>query len=174
MYACPEQSSSASSEKESVIMVLQESVKTSSEETAGTGRNQPSVMAAEGLRPRQLFAHQREKPVVSSRQRAMKLQRKDAGGRKSEQHPSHPHPKPSSVQGAVECVHQKSDSTATNECARLDHQSSPESSSAGNQPSLFLSSVVHWCTVRCIFHVWCCVDNTLSCVFVLCLWCVSC
>ena len=32
-------------------------------------------------------AHQREKPVVSSRQRGIKPQSKNAGGRKSEQHP---------------------------------------------------------------------------------------
>ena len=32
-------------------------------------------------------AHQWEKPVVGSRQKGMKQQRKDAGGRKSEQHP---------------------------------------------------------------------------------------
>ena len=42
-------------------------------------------------------AHQWEKPVVSSRQRDMNSQRKDAGGRKSVQHPNHPQPKPSRV-----------------------------------------------------------------------------
>ena len=48
------QSSSASFKKESASVVLQESLKRSAEETACTGGNQPSVMAAGGLRPRQL------------------------------------------------------------------------------------------------------------------------
>ena len=46
-------------------------------------------------------AHQWGKPVVSLRQEGMKPLRKNAGGRKSEQHPYHSHPKPSSVQSAV-------------------------------------------------------------------------
>ena len=66
-------------------------------------------MAAGGLRPGQL----------SSRQRGIKPQRKNAGGRKSEQHPYHPHPKPSSVQSAVGGAHQESVSTATNEHLRI-------------------------------------------------------
>ena len=53
-YACPKQSSSASSEKESAIVVLQENLQRPAEETACTGRNQPSIMTAEGLRPTQL------------------------------------------------------------------------------------------------------------------------
>ena len=53
-YACPKQSSSASFKKESAIVVLQESLKRSAEETSCTGGNQLSVMAAGGLRPRQL------------------------------------------------------------------------------------------------------------------------
>ena len=43
----------------------------------------------------------------------MKPQRKSAGG--GEQHPYHPHPKPSSVQSAVGDAHQESVSTATSE-----------------------------------------------------------
>ena len=65
----------------------------------------------------------------------MKPQRKNAGGRKSEQHPYHPHPKPSSVQSAVGGAHQESVSTATKEHARIDHQPSQQSSSARNEPS---------------------------------------
>ena len=65
----------------------------------------------------------------------MKPQRKKGEGRKSEQHSSHAQPKPSSVQSVVGGVHLQSDSTATNEHARTDHQSSTKSSSAGNQPS---------------------------------------
>ena len=37
----------------------------------------------------------------------MKLQRKNAGGKKGKQHPYHPHPKPLSVQSAVEGVYQE-------------------------------------------------------------------
>ena len=77
-----------------------------------------------------------ERKAVTSRQRGMKPQRKNAGGRKSEQHLYHSHPKPSSVQSAVECAHQESVSTATNERARFDHQPSQQSSSARNEPSL--------------------------------------
>ena len=50
--------------------------------------------------------------------------KKNAGDRKSEQHPYHPQPKPSTVQSAVGCAHQESVSTATNERARIDHQPS--------------------------------------------------
>ena len=74
---------------------------------------------------------------MSSSQTGMKSQRKNAGGRKSEQHPYHPHLKPSSVQSAVRGVHQESVSTATNEHARIDHQPSQQSSSARNEPSFF-------------------------------------
>ena len=42
----------------------------------------------------------------------MKLQKKNAGGRKSEQNPNYPQPKPSSVQSAAGCAHLESDSTA--------------------------------------------------------------
>ena len=45
----------------------------------------------------------------------MKPQRKNAGGRKSEQHPSHPPSEPSSVQSAVGGALQEPDSTATND-----------------------------------------------------------
>ena len=54
----------------------------------------------------------------------IKPQRKNAGGRKSKQHPYHPHPKPSSVQSAVSGAHQESVSTATKKHARIDHQPS--------------------------------------------------
>ena len=89
------------------------------EETACTGWNQPSVMTARGLRPRQLAFVSEKSQFVSSRQRGMKPQRKNEGGRKSEQHPYHLQPKSSSVQSAVGCAHQDSASTATNECARI-------------------------------------------------------
>ena len=64
----------------------------------------------------------------------MKPQRKNVGGRKSEQHCYHPQPKPSSVQSAVWCVHQESVSTDTNEHARIDHQPLQKFSSARNEP----------------------------------------
>ena len=51
----------------------------------------------------------------------MKLQRKDAGGRKSGQHPNHPQSEPSPVQSAVGSAHQEADSTATKEHAKKDH-----------------------------------------------------
>ena len=75
------------------------------------------------------------KVSLTSRQRGMRPQRKGAEGRKSEQHPYHPHPKPSSVQRALGCAHQESVSTATNENAKTDHQPSQKSSSARNEPS---------------------------------------
>ena len=82
-------------------------------------------------------AHQWGKPVVSSRQRGIKPQRRNAGGRESEQHSYHPQPKPSSVQSAVECVHQESVSTATSERTRFDHQPPQKSSSARNEPYIY-------------------------------------
>ena len=54
MYACPKQSSSASSKKESVIVVLKKVLQKSAKKTACKGGNQPSVMAAGGLRQGQL------------------------------------------------------------------------------------------------------------------------
>ena len=75
------------------------------------------------------------------RQRGIKPQRKNAGGRKSEQHPYHPHPKPLSVQSAVRVAHQESVSTATNEHARIDHRPSQQSLSARNEPSSQWSSM---------------------------------
>ena len=90
--------------------------------------------------------HQCEKPVGSSRQRGAKPRRKDAVGRKSEQHPNHPQPKPSSVQSAVGCVHRESDSSATNEHAKTDHQTFSKSLTARNQPSnlQYLSVFACW------------------------------
>ena len=61
---------------------------------------------------------------MSSRQRDKKPQRKNAGGRKREQHPDHPQPKPPPVQSTVGSRHQELDFTATNKYARTDHQPS--------------------------------------------------
>ena len=57
-----------------------------------------------------------------------------------QQHPYHPHPKPSSVQSAAGGAHQESVSTDTNEHARIDHQPSQQSSSARNESSSSSSS----------------------------------
>ena len=54
----------------------------------------------------------------------MKLQWKNAGGRKSKQHFNHSQYKPLSVQSAVGGARQESDSTVTNEHAGTDHQAS--------------------------------------------------
>ena len=54
----------------------------------------------------------------------MKPPRKDGAGEKSSQLPNHPQPKPSPVQSAGGAAPQESDSTATNEHARTDHQPS--------------------------------------------------
>ena len=43
-------------------------------------------------------------------------QRKEAGGRKSEQQPHHPQPNPLSDQSAVECAHQESDYSHQQAC----------------------------------------------------------
>ena len=99
---------------------------------------------------------------MSSKQRGIKPQRKKAGDRKSEQHPYHPHPKPSSVQSAVGGAHQESVSTATNEHARIDHQPSQQSSSARNEPSssyLFiylLLFLIFYCLFVFVFLCCCC------------------
>ena len=77
-------------------------------------------------------AHQWGKPVASSRQTERCEAAKE---RRSEQHPYHPQPKPSSVQSAVGSAHQELHLTATNEHARTVHQPSPNPSSARNQPS---------------------------------------
>ena len=53
-YVCLKQSSSASSKREIVVVVLEGSVQRPAEETTCTGGNQSSVMAAGGLRLRQL------------------------------------------------------------------------------------------------------------------------
>ena len=70
-------------------------------------------------------AQQWEKPVVSSRQRGINPQRKNAGGRKSEQYLYYSHPKPSSLQSTEGGAHQELVFTATNEHARIDHLSPP-------------------------------------------------
>ena len=73
----------------------------------------------------------------------MKPQRKDAGGRKSEQHPNHQsYPKPSYVQSAIGSAHLESDSTANNEHARTDHQSLKKILVYGNHPSSQSSSLL--------------------------------
>ena len=87
---------------------------------ACTNRNQPSVMAVGGLRPRQL-ALINEKSQSKQRHGAAK-ERRRIGGRKSKQPPNHLQPKPSSVQSAVESAHHESDSTATNHHVRTDRQ----------------------------------------------------
>ena len=56
-------------------------------------------------------------------------------GRKSEERPNHPTPKPSSVRSVVGCTHEELDSTATNEHADIDHQLSPKSLSVKNEPT---------------------------------------
>ena len=75
----------------------------------------------------------------------MKLERKDGGGRKSQQHPNYPQPKPSPVQSAVESAHQESDSKATNMHAKTGHQPSPKSLFTKSQP---LPSAVQTSVVR--------------------------
>ena len=120
-YACPKQSSSASSKKESAIVVLQESVTKISWRDSLHRRESAISHGSKRPKTETAGAHQWEKPVVSSRQRGIKPQRKNAVGRKSEQHPYHPHSKPSSVQSAVGGAHQELVSTATNEHARIDH-----------------------------------------------------
>ena len=48
----------------------------------------------------------------------MKPQRRNAGDRKSQHHSIHPNANPLFIQSAVECAHQESVSTATNERAK--------------------------------------------------------
>ena len=93
---------------------------------ACTGGNQPSATAAGCLRPRQLALISEKSQSSVSRQRGMKPQRKAAGGGKSEQHPHHPQPTPSSVQSAAGGARQESDSTGTSERARTDHRPAPK------------------------------------------------
>ena len=64
------------------------------------------------------------KAIINSRQRGMKPQRKYAGGRKREQHPNHPQPKPSPVQSSVRSAHRELNFAATNKHAKIDHQPS--------------------------------------------------
>ena len=52
-YACPKHFPSASTKKGSVIVAAQKVLQRPAEKTSCTGGNQPSVMAARGLRPRQ-------------------------------------------------------------------------------------------------------------------------
>ena len=88
------------------------------------GRNQPLVMAAGGLRPRQLVRIS-EKRHEAAKERCRRQKEQGASSQ----------PKPSSVQSAVGCVHQESDSTATNQLERTDHHPSQKSLSEKNQPS---------------------------------------
>ena len=134
-YTGPKQSSSASSKKESAIVVLQESVTKISWRDSLHRRESTIIHGSMSPQTETAGDHLWEKPAVSSRQRGINTQRKNAGGRKSEQHPCHPHPKPSSVQSAVGGAHQESVSIATNEHARTDHQPSQQFSSARNEPS---------------------------------------
>ena len=64
----------------------------------------------------------------------MKPQKKNAGGRKRQQHSYHPHPKLSSVRSARGVAHQESVSTATNKRAKIDHQPFQQWSSVMNEP----------------------------------------
>ena len=110
--ACPKQSSSANSTKEIMIVVLQESIAKTS--WADNLYRWESPISHGNRRPQ-------AEPVLSLRHRGMnliKLQRKDAGGWKSEQHTNCPQPKPSSVQSVIRSVHQESDCTDTNEHAK--------------------------------------------------------
>ena len=95
----------------------------SAEETACTGGNQPSVTAAGGLRPRQLYwrslVRKASCKFEAERQKAAKEER-----RRQKEH--HPHLKPSFVQRVVGGAHQESVFTATSEHARIDHQSSQQ------------------------------------------------
>ena len=113
-----------SSKKESVIVALQESVTKTSRRDSLHKRESAISHGSRKPRTETVGAHQWEKPVVNSRQRGMKPQWKDAGGRKSVQHPNPPQPKLSPVQGAVGSAHQESDSTVTNKHSRTDHQPS--------------------------------------------------
>ena len=120
--------------RRSVIVVLQESITKTCwgdsllrwESTISHGSRRPQTET--------VGAHQWEKQVISSRLRGMKPQRKDAAGRNCE-HPNHPQPKPSPVQSSIGSVHQESDFTAVSKNAKTDHQPSPKSLSARNQPS---------------------------------------
>ena len=62
----------------------------------------------------------------------MKPKRTDAGGRKSEQYPYHPHPKRSSVPSAVGGAHQELSLEPPTSVQNIDNQPSPKS------PELFL------------------------------------
>ena len=63
------------------------------------------------------------------------VEKQQLEGRKSEQHPYHPHPKLLSGQSAEGGAHQELVSTATIEHARIDHQPSQQAPSARNEPS---------------------------------------
>ena len=77
-------------------------------------------MSAGGPRPKQLaFISEKEQFVGG---RVKKLQRKDAGDRKSAQPPNHPQLRPSPVPSAAGSVDQESDSTAINGHAGTDDQ----------------------------------------------------
>ena len=122
--ACPKQSFSVSSKKESIMVVFQKSITKTHwrdslhrRETAISHGNRKPLTETVG-------AHQWEKPVRGLRQSGMKPQRKEVGSRKRGQHFNHPQPKPSPVQIAVASAHQEPDSTSTKGHARTDHQPS--------------------------------------------------
>ena len=166
-----------SSKRGSMIVVFQESVtKTSWRDSL---HSRESAISHGSRRPQTetASAHQWEKTVKSSTQRGMKPQKEKRRRIKSEQHPYHPHPKPSAVQSVVWCAHQESVSTATNERARIDHQPSQQSSSARNEPphwplsflNVFLKLIlVVYSSPRAVcVHCHCCWWT--SCLFA-CLW----
>ena len=105
-----------SSKKESSIVVLQESITEISwrdslcrwESAISHGSRRPQTKT-DG-------AHQWEKSVISLRQRGIKLQRKDEGGRKCKHPSDHPWPKPSPIQTAVGYVHKKIDYSHRQAC----------------------------------------------------------
>ena len=127
-YACPKQSSSASSKKESAIMMLKKERKKKhykdqlKRRLAQAGINHQSwQQESPDLDNQRSLARKASRKFKAQRQ----PQRKEAGGRKSEQHPNHPQLKPSFVQRAVGSVYHASDSTAISEHETTDHQPSP-------------------------------------------------
>ena len=120
-FACPKLSCSTSSSpiRKAWSWCSKKALQRPNEETTCTGGNQPSVMAAGGLRRGQL-AHisEESQSYIHSREAWSHKRKMQDAVLKSEYNPNHPKPKPSSVQSAVRSAHQESDSTATNEHAK--------------------------------------------------------
>ena len=85
---CPKLSSSTSSKKESAIVILQESVTRTSWRSSLQRRESTWWSWQQEASTETVGAHQWEKPVVSSRQRGLKSQMKDAGGRRASSIPN--------------------------------------------------------------------------------------